>query len=229
VRWIGNASLGLLGTGIVQALLPVVPLGMAALAGERGWGLVPRLALPGWITFVLGVLALDLVFYAEHRAFHAVPLLWRLHRVHHADLEVDVTSGLRFHPVEALVLTTVNVAVVAGLGLPLGSVFVAEALGGAATSFGHANARLPARLDRALRLVLVTPDLHRVHHSVVPEESHSNFGTTLSVWDRIFGSYRVGPAGERDRMLFGIPGFQDARSLSVEWMLALPFLSARKA
>src|SRR5207249_7523538 len=172
-----------------RLLMPLGVVGVALLAGEQGWGLLNQIDLPGWLAVVLTVVALDLLVYLQHVLFHAVPVLWRLHRVHHADLDFDVTTGARFHTIEILISTAIKCAAIAALGAPVISVFVFEMLLNATAMFNHANASLPQRLERWLRWLVVTPDMHRVHHSVRYEESSSNFGFNLPWWDRLFGTY----------------------------------------
>jgi sterol desaturase/sphingolipid hydroxylase (fatty acid hydroxylase superfamily) len=225
VRWFGNLTVSVLNTFLVRLVFPGLTVGMALLAGERGWGFFNAVALPYWVAFALALIVLDLVFYVEHRLLHRVPLLWRFHRMHHADPDYDLTTGLRFHPFESLVFNGTNMALVAVLGLPVGAVILFEVLAGAQSSLSHGNIRLTLSTDRALRLVLVTPDMHRVHHSTVPQETDSNFGNLLPLWDRLVGTYRAEPAAGHEGMQVGLGEFRDRRYLRLHWMLALPFLS----
>jgi sterol desaturase/sphingolipid hydroxylase (fatty acid hydroxylase superfamily) len=169
------------------------------------------------------IIALDLAVYAQHVAMHAAPPLWRLHRMHHADLDFDVTTGVRFHPLEILISMAWKMAVVAALGAPAFAVFLFEIALNATSLFNHANLTLPAPLDRVLRLLIVTPDMHRVHHSVVRRETDSNFGFNLSLWDRLFGTYRAQPAAGHEAMTIGLPSFRDARELRLDRLLTQPF------
>jgi sterol desaturase/sphingolipid hydroxylase (fatty acid hydroxylase superfamily) len=170
-----------------------------------------------------GVVLLDLAVYLQHRVFHAVPALWRLHRVHHADLELDATTGLRFHPIEILLSMAIKIAAVAALGAPAAAVLAFEVLLNAGALFSHANLALPRGLDAVLRAVLVTPAMHRVHHSVVRAETDSNFGFCLSWWDRLFGTYRAAPAAGPDRVTIGLEAFRDPAELRLDRLLTQPF------
>jgi sterol desaturase/sphingolipid hydroxylase (fatty acid hydroxylase superfamily) len=222
IRWTGNQALGVLGTLLVRVLLPVLPIGIALLGSERGWGLLNRLEVPAWLSVGLTPIALDLTFYFEHRILHAVPVLWRFHQVHHADLDLDITTGLRFHPLEAVALTAVNMAIVLALGLPAAGVLVYEVLVSVANLFSHGNVELTIALDRVLRRLVVTPEMHRVHHSALAVEGNSNFGSMLPVWDRLFGTYRAEPAA-REAMTIGLTDFRDRRCRVLWWMLWHPF------
>ena len=186
---------------------------------SKGWGLFNILPLPAWLAIPAAVLLLDLTIYGQHVAFHAVPLLWRLHRMHHADLEFDVTTGLRFHPGEILLSMAIKFAAVAVLGAPPLAVLIFEILLNATSLFNHGNVRLPLGLDRILRLIVVTPDMHRVHHSIDRRETDSNFGFNVPWWDRLFGTYRAQPALGHERMTIGIDKFRDPRELRLDRML----------
>jgi len=186
--------------------------------------LLNALALPGWAAIAAGIALLDLAIYFQHVMFHAVPALWRLHRVHHADLDFDVTTGARFHPVEILISTAIKCAAIAALGAPVISVFVFEMLLNATAMFNHANASLPQRLERWLRWLVVTPDMHRVHHSVRYEESSSNFGFNLPWWDRLFGTYRARPRLGHDAMTIGVDAFRSPQDLRLDRLLVQPLL-----
>ena len=196
---------------------------MRSLAEARGWGLFNVIALPAWIGVVVSVIVLDLAIYLQHVLFHAVPALWRLHRMHHADLEFDVTTGLRFHPIEILLSMLIKLAVVAALGAPAVAVLIFEVLLNATSMFNHGNVRIPQALDRVLRWFVVTPDMHRVHHSILSRETNSNFGFNLPWWDRLFGTYRAQPAAGHDAMTIGIEQFRDPRELGLDRMLLQPF------
>ncbi|MGE0630234.1 MAG: sterol desaturase family protein [Hyphomicrobiaceae bacterium] len=197
---------------------------MALIAEERGWGLFNVIGAPMWLAFIVSVLALDLAIYLQHVMFHAVPALWRLHRMHHADLEFDVTTGLRFHPVEILLSMGIKLAVVAALGPPAAAVLVFEVLLNATAMFNHSNIRIPAQVDRALRLIVVTPDMHRVHHSIHPSETNSNFGFNLPWWDRLLGTYRAQPREGHEGMTIGIEQFRTKRDLWLDRMLVQPLI-----
>jgi sterol desaturase/sphingolipid hydroxylase (fatty acid hydroxylase superfamily) len=227
LRWFSNLGLVTLDTLAVRFLVPLGAVGMALLAEERGWGLFNQVSLPGWLAVALAVIALDLVIYAQHVLFHAVPLLWRLHLVHHADLDFDATTGVRFHPVEILLSLGIKVAAVVLLGTPALGVLTFEVLLNATSLFNHGNVRLPSWLDRLLRLVVVTPEMHRVHHSARPRETNSNFGFNLPWWDFLFGTYRAQPAEGHEGMTIGLTQFRDERLVErLPWMLALPFIGA---
>jgi sterol desaturase/sphingolipid hydroxylase (fatty acid hydroxylase superfamily) len=223
VRWANNLALVALDSLLVRAMLPTAAVGVAAWAAAHGQGVLNALNVPYPWAVVLALLALDAVIYLQHRLFHAVPLLWRLHRVHHADLDFDVTTGVRFHPIEILLSMLIKLAVIVLLGAPVAAVLLFEVLLNATSLFNHGNVRLPPRLDRALRLVVVTPDMHRVHHSIEPRETNSNFGFNLPWWDRLFGAYRVDPAAGHDAMTIGLERFRAPRELWLDRMLLQPF------
>jgi len=222
-RWPSNIGVVALDTLLVRLLFPVTAIGLALLVEAKGWGLFTMLDLPTWLAIVLGLLILDLTIYLQHVLFHAVPALWRLHRVHHADLEVDVTTGSRFHPIEILLSMGIKLIVVAAFGMPAVSVLIFEVLLNATSMFNHANVCIPLSIDRALRWVVVTPDMHRVHHSISPRETNSNFGFNLPWWDRLFGTYRDQPAAGHEAMTIGIEQFRDPRELGLDRMLSQPF------
>lgn len=222
IRWTNNLALVVVDTVILRLTFPILAVGLALMAEERGWGLFNVLDLPLWLAVLLSILLLDLAIYLQHVLFHAVPGMWRLHRMHHADLEFDVTTGLRFHPVEIVLSMVIKLAVVAALGAPAVAVLVFEVLLNATALFNHANIRLPAGLDRVLRWVVVTPDMHRVHHSVIPAETNSNFGFNLPWWDRLLGTYRAQPKAGHDGMTIGIEQFRTPRDLWLDRMLVQP-------
>jgi sterol desaturase/sphingolipid hydroxylase (fatty acid hydroxylase superfamily) len=203
-RWPANFGLVVVYTLLLRLLAGAGAVGVAYWAAAQNVGLLHALSWPPWIEFIVALLALDLLIYGQHRLMHAVPLLWRLHRVHHSDPGFDVSTALRFHPVEILLSMGIKIAAVAALGAPVWAVVVFEVLLNATSMFNHANLRLPLRLDRALRLFVVTPDMHRVHHSIHRDETDSNFGFNLPWWDRLFGSYRAQPRDGHDAMRIGI-------------------------
>jgi sterol desaturase/sphingolipid hydroxylase (fatty acid hydroxylase superfamily) len=226
-RWVSNLGLVALDTLAVRFLVPLGAVGLALLAGEHEWGLFNQLGLPGWVAVTLSVVLLDLVIYLQHILFHRVPLLWRLHLVHHADLDFDATTGVRFHPFEILISLGIKAAAVVLLGAPALAVLLFEVLLNATSIFNHGNVRLPVELDRALRALLVTPEMHRVHHSVVPRETNSNFGFNLPWWDYLFGTYRAQPAAGHAGMTIGLPRPRDERTAArLDRMLLLPFLAS---
>jgi sterol desaturase/sphingolipid hydroxylase (fatty acid hydroxylase superfamily) len=222
-RWTGNLGIVVLDSLFVRLVFPTAAVGVALIAETRGWGLLHVWEAPTWLAFLAGVILLDLAIYLQHVLFHAVPMLWRLHRVHHADLELDVTTGVRFHPIEILLSMGVKLGVVAALGTPAAAVLVFEVLLNATSMFNHGNVQLPARLESLLRWIVVTPDMHRVHHSVVPSETNSNFGFNLPWWDRLFGTYRSEPGVGHDRMTIGLDQFRDPCELRLDRMLIQPF------
>ena len=224
LRWSNNLALVVLDTLLVRLAFPVVAVGLAVIAQENGWGLLNQISIPGWIVFPAAVLALDLAIYLQHVLFHAVPALWRLHRMHHADLEFDVTTGLRFHPLEILLSMVVKLGVVMALGPPAFAVLIFEVLLNASSLFNHSNIRLPLRIDAVLRLFIVTPDMHRVHHSIHPSETNSNFGFNVPWWDRILGTYLAQPKAGHEDMTIGIEQFRSRRSLWLDRMLIQPLL-----
>ena len=222
LRWPNNLGLVVLNTLVVRLLFPLAGVGMAFLAQSKGWGLFNIVSVPAWLAIPGAVLLLDLTIYGQHVMFHAVPFLWRLHRMHHADLEFDVTTGLRFHPGEIVVSMLIKLAAVLVLGAAPIAVLIFEVVLNATSMFNHGNVRLPAQLDRALRLFVVTPDMHRVHHSIDRRETDSNFGFNVPWWDRLFGTYRAQPALGHDRMTLGIDRFREPRELWLDRMLWQP-------
>jgi sterol desaturase/sphingolipid hydroxylase (fatty acid hydroxylase superfamily) len=222
-RWPSNLGILVVDALAVRVLIPTAAVGAALLAAGRGWGL---LHLAGWrlsIAALLGFLVLDLVIYAQHIAFHKVPVLWRLHRMHHADLDIDVTTGGRFHPFEILISMVIKIAVVIAFGIPVVAVLLFEIVLNATSTFNHANVVMPAWLDRVLRWLVVTPDMHRVHHSILRQETDSNFGFNLPWWDRLFGTYRAAPQAGHDGITIGLPIFRDPRELRLDRLLTQPF------
>ncbi len=222
LRWPNNLGLLLLDVVVLRVVVPGAAIAVALAAQARGWGLLNALDLPTWIAIVLAIVLLDLVIYLQHVMFHALPTLWRLHRVHHADVEFDVTTGTRFHPIEILLSTVVKSAAVAAIGAPAVAVLLFEILLNATAMFNHANARLPARIDAWVRRFVVTPDMHRVHHSVRYNESSSNFGFNLPWWDRLFGTYRAQPATGHAAMTIGVDAFRTPRDLRLDQLLLQP-------
>lgn len=224
IRWTNNLALVVLDTAILRLAFPILAVGLAAMAEERGWGLFNNLDIAAWAAILVSVLALDLAIYLQHVMFHAVPALWRLHRMHHADLDFDATTGLRFHPVEILISMAIKLAVVAAFGPPAVAVLIFEVLLNATSLFNHANIDLPRPVDRVLRLFVVTPDMHRVHHSAIPAETNSNFGFNLPWWDRLLGTYRAQPRAGHRAMTIGIEQFRTRRDLWLDRMLVQPVL-----
>ena len=223
-RWFANLFLVVIDTAVVRFALPVVPVGMAYMARERGWGVLNIIVMPDWITIVLAVVALDFVIYLQHLLFHYLPVFWRFHRMHHTDLDIDVTTGNRFHPLEIVVSIGIKLTAVAIIGPPAVAVVIFEVLLNATSQFNHGNIRIPEAADRFLRLLVVTPDMHRVHHSVTPRETNSNFGFNLPWWDRLCGTYRPQPELGHTGMSIGLKEFRDPALLSLPRLLKLPFI-----
>ncbi len=226
-RWPGNVGVVLIDTLLVRILFPTAAVGLALVAETKGWGLLNFVTVPDWLAIVAAIFLLDLIIYTQHVLFHAVPGLWRLHRMHHADLDIDVTTGIRFHPVEILLSMAIKLGAVVALGAPALGVMIFEVLLNATAMFSHSNVRLPAGVDRRLRRILVTPDMHRVHHSVVTQETNSNFGFNLPWWDHLFGTYRDQPAAGHEGMTIGLLHFRDSAELRLDRMLLQPLRRAR--
>ncbi len=226
-RWRTNLGLAALNTALLRVVLPTGAIGMAEIAARNGWGVLNHLGAPGWAAVLLAVAALDLAIYLQHVLFHAVPALARLHQVHHADPDFDTTTGIRFHPVEMVLSMLIKFAAIALIGAPALAVLAFEVLLNLSSLFNHGNVRLPAPLEGAVRALLVTPDMHRIHHSVLAAERNSNYGFCLSVWDRIFGTYVPEPAGGQAGLRIGMPNIPDPRvSTTFSGALAIPFLKA---
>ena len=224
LRWPSNLAIVALNTLLLRLVFPAAAVGLALIGEQRDWGLLNNLGAPTWVAIALSVLLLDLAIYGQHVMFHAVPALWRLHRMHHADLDFDVTTGARFHPIEILLSLGIKLAVVAALGAPALGVLIFEVILNATSMFNHGNVRMAPRLDRVLRCFVVTPDMHRVHHSVIPRETNSNFGFSLPWWDRLLGTYRAQPAAGHQGMTIGIEQFRAPRDQRLDRMLAQPFV-----
>ena len=222
-RWPSNLALVALNTAVLRVLFPIAAVGMAGLAAERGWGVLNLIAVADWLAVLVAIILLDLAIYGQHVLVHAVPVLWRLHRMHHADLDIDVTTGARFHPLEIALSMGIKLAVVVVLGAPPLAVMVFEIILNAAAMFNHGNVRLPAAVDRVLRCVIVTPDMHRVHHSIRNDETNSNYGFNIPWWDRLFGTYRDQPADGHQGMTIGLEAFRDKKNLRLDRLLIQPF------
>jgi len=224
LRWASNLGLVVLNTVMLRLLFPLAAVGVAAFCVKNGWGLINHFQVPFVIAVPLAVIAMDFVIWLQHVMVHAVPALWRLHRVHHADLDYDVTTGARFHPLEIILSMLIKFATIVVLGPPVVAVVIFEVLLNATAMFNHGNIRLPAGLDRVLRWIVVTPDMHRVHHSVEDDETNSNFGFNLPWWDRLFGTYRDQPRAGHVGMSIGIHGYDNPREVDrLDGMLLLPF------
>ena len=222
-RWPHNLSLVGIGTLSVRAVAPAGLVGAALLAETRHWGVCRVLDVPPVVAWTGSVLALDLAIYAQHVAMHKVPWLWRLHRVHHADVDVDVTTGVRFHPLEFLLSLGLKAGTVIAIGAPAGAVVLFEVLLNASSMFNHANLRLPAAADRVIRLLVVTPDMHRVHHSMDRQEADHNYGFNVPWWDRLFGTYRREPLHPHESMPLGVASFRSADDQRIDRLLTQPF------
>lgn len=219
-----NLAVLLLDSLTVRLVLPILPVGLAQLATERNWGLFNHLPLAPWLSVGLTIVAFDLAIYLQHLTFHAVPVLWRLHMVHHSDLQFDATTGVRFHPIEIALSAGVKLGLVLILGPPAVGVMVFEILLNASSLFNHANARLPLSLDRWLRWIIVTPDMHRVHHSADRPETNSNFGFNLPWWDRVFRTYKDQPEAGHGEMIIGLEHLRNPHHLTLGRLLTMPFL-----
>jgi sterol desaturase/sphingolipid hydroxylase (fatty acid hydroxylase superfamily) len=225
VRWANNLGLVFINSLVLRILFPAAAVGVAAFTAEQGWGLLNYYSLPLALSVVLAVVAMDFIIYLQHVLVHAVPALWRLHRVHHADLDYDVTTGARFHPIEIILSMLIKFAAIVVLGPPIVAVVIFEVVLNAMAMFNHGNVRLPLGLDRVLRLLVVTPDMHRVHHSVEDNEANSNFGFNLSIWDRILGTYIAQPREGHEGMTIGIHHYREPKQVCwLPGMLALPFI-----
>ena len=224
-RWFNNLSIIAINPVLLRLVFPVLAVEMARTAQANGWGLLNQFDTPGLIALVGGIVALDLVIYLQHVMFHAVPILWRLHRVHHADLDYDLTTGLRFHPVEIVLSTVLKITIIVALGPPVAAVLAFEILLNGMAMFNHGNIKLAPSVDRLLRLLVVTPDVHRVHHSVIMRETNSNYGFNLSIWDRMFGTYLAQPSNRHQDMIIGLSQFRDPKRLTLPWLLILPIIN----
>lgn len=224
LRWFHNIAITLLNSAVIRVLFPAAAVGTAFVGELNAWGLFNELHVPSPVAGLLSFVLLDLTIYAQHFVFHHVPYLWRLHRMHHADLDIDVSTGARFHTLEIVVSMVIKISVVILLGAPAWSVLLFEILLNATSMFNHSNIRMPVEVDRVIRKIVVTPDMHRVHHSVIIEETNSNFGFNFPWWDRIFGTYRDQPSRGHEEMTIGLANFRDPKYLTLHWMLAIPFL-----
>ncbi len=222
-RWPANLGIVVVDTLAARLLIPLPPAAAALWAAEHGIGTFHWLALPDWAAILATILILDLAIYAQHVVFHKVPVLWRLHRMHHADTEIDTTTGIRFHPIEIVLSILIKIALVIALGAPAAAVILFEVILNACAMFNHANLALPVWLDRPLRLLIVTPDMHRVHHSWHRDETDSNYGFNVPWWDRLFGTYRAQPRDGHDGMTIGLKTFREAEHRGLLGLLRIPF------
>lgn len=228
-RWPGNIGIVVIDTILARVLLPGITVAAALFAADAEIGLFHWLDVPPVVAFIATLVLFDLAIYAQHVVFHKVPMLWRLHRVHHTDPAFDVTTALRFHPIEILLSLLIKGALVIALGAPAVAIVIFEVILSSAAIFNHSNMRLPLWLDGILRVVIVTPDMHRVHHSVHQPETDSNYGFNLSIWDRLFGTYRAQPRDGYDGMRIGLDGFADDRVLGLGALLIQPFQRDQRA
>ncbi len=226
IRWTSNFGLFVVNSLLVRLFFPASAVGFALLAERQQLGLLPQLSLPAPAAIIISVIVLDCAIWFQHRIFHQIPLLWRLHRVHHADRDFDFTTGLRFHPLEILLSILIKGVVICILGAPASAVLIFEALLNASSIFNHGNIKIPLNIDRVLRRFIVTPDMHRVHHSSLPAETNSNFGFNLSLWDHLFGSYRAQPASGHADMDIGLEVFREAGDQRITQLLGQPFRKA---
>jgi sterol desaturase/sphingolipid hydroxylase (fatty acid hydroxylase superfamily) len=227
VRWFGNFSLTIIGALLVRLLFPLAGVGWAVFCQAHGLGLFNVVLAPNWVAFTLTILVMDATAYAQHYVLHRVPVLWRMHRTHHSDLECDFSTGVRFHPFEAVYSTVIFTGVIFAIGAPPVAVLVSQILTVALDFVEHANVKIPLTIDRALRLIIVTPDMHRIHHSQDMREGNANFSNVFSWWDRLFGTYLDQPAAGHDGMAFGVVELAERKHLTLPWMLAQPFLSPK--
>jgi sterol desaturase/sphingolipid hydroxylase (fatty acid hydroxylase superfamily) len=223
MRWVSNLAITFLNPLLVRLLFPVLAVNMAIKAQEHGWGWLNNVDLPNWVELTAGIIILDLAIYLQHVIFHSIPILWRLHMMHHADLDYDVTTGLRFHPVEIILSMGIKLSAVALIGAPATAVLIFEVLLNGVAMFNHGNIKIPRQVDRALRYFVVTPDMHRVHHSVIIKELNSNFGFNLPWWDRLFGTYTTQPSKGHIEMTIGLAQFRNIKQLMFHHLLLLPF------
>lgn len=224
VRWVNNLGLVFLNTFLLRLIFPAAAVGVAAFSDTHGWGLLNYYQVPYWFAVIASVIIMDFIVYLQHVMVHAIPALWRLHRVHHADLDFDVTTGSRFHPIEIILSMLIKFAVIVVLGPPVIAVIIFEIILNATAMFNHSNVRLPLAFDRVLRWFLVTPDMHRVHHSAEDDEANNNFGFSLPWWDRLFGTYKAQPRHGHEGMTIGIRQFREPKQVAwLPGMLLLPF------
>jgi sterol desaturase/sphingolipid hydroxylase (fatty acid hydroxylase superfamily) len=222
-RWISNMGMEIIDVVVLRLIFPLFPVGIAVICAQRGWGLLNYYQIAPLPSLIIGVAALDFVIYLQHRMFHVVPLCWRVHMVHHTDQDIDVTTALRFHPLEIILSLLIKFAAVAAIGAPPLSVLIFEIMLNGAAMFNHGNVGIPLSFDRMIRMVLVTPDMHRVHHSVIARETNSNYGFSFSWWDKLLGTYIAQPQEGHDQMKIGLAGYHDDRSLKLSAMLLMPF------
>ncbi|MBA3603961.1 MAG: sterol desaturase family protein [Parachlamydiaceae bacterium] len=223
-RWISNLSIVIIDNFFMRLILPLFAIEMAFLAENWKWGIFNRYEIPYALNLILTIIILDLIIYLQHVMFHVVPFFWRAHRMHHADLDFDVTTGIRFHPIEVIISMGIKIGVVALIGATPIGVLIFEILLNATSMFTHSNLNLPISVDRVLRSIIVTPDMHRVHHSIKEHETNRNFGFSFSIWDRLFGTYLNQPSEGHLKMTIGIKDFRHPKYLRLDWLLLIPFI-----
>jgi sterol desaturase/sphingolipid hydroxylase (fatty acid hydroxylase superfamily) len=225
IRWVNNLGLVFLNSFFLRLIFPAAAVGVASVAEQQQWGLINFYELPYFFSVILTLVLMDFVIYLQHVMFHAVPLLWRIHRVHHADLDFDLTTGARFHPIEIILSMLIKFATIIVLGPPIIAVIIFEVILNTSSMFNHSNVRLPLKVDKVLRWFIVTPDMHRIHHSIEEDEANSNFGFNLPWWDRLFATYRHQPRAGHEAMVIGIHRYRDPKLVEqIPGMLVLPFL-----
>jgi sterol desaturase/sphingolipid hydroxylase (fatty acid hydroxylase superfamily) len=222
-RWFNNLAVTTLNSFLVRLIFPAAAVGAALISSKQNWGVFNIVDAPEGIAGILGIVMLDLIIYAQHVFFHRNRFFWRLHRMHHTDLDVDVTTGARFHPVEIILSMVIKSAIVILLGIPAWSVVAFEVLLNATSMFNHSNIFINQQIDRILRTFVVTPDMHRIHHSVIIQETDSNFGFNLPWWDRLFGTYRDQPTHSHKEITLGLANYREKKWLTLPWMLVNPF------
>jgi len=224
IRWFSNLGLVLIDSIVVRLFFPTALAGIALLVQQRGWGLFNQFELPYLLKIIFSVLVLDLVIYLQHIVFHSVPLFWRLHMVHHTDMDIDVTTGVRFHPIEIILSMGIKMIVVVLIGAPAVAVLIFEIILNGTSMFNHGNVHYSQNIDSILRLLVVTPEMHRVHHSTIRWETNSNLGFNFPWWDRLFGTYRGQPAKGHLEMTIGLDQYKEPNKLTLPWLLVLPFI-----
>lgn len=223
-RWFANLSMTVAANLLVRLVFPLLPVGLAILAHEQGWGILNIISLPPWLAIIVAVMVLDLVIYLQHVLFHFLPTLWRLHRMHHSDLDIDASTGSRFHPLEIVISIGIKLATILLIGASPLAVLIFEIILNAAATFNHGNIRIPLNIDRWLRILLITPDMHRVHHSIIPHETNSNFGFNVPWWDYLCGTYRAQPSAGHLEMTIGLKEYRDPAKLTFLHLLIQPFI-----
>lgn len=223
-RWFSNLSVSVISSLLARLIIPIAPVGAAIICAEHNIGLLNTISLPSWIIILISILLLDMLIYWQHVAFHRIQLLWRIHRMHHADLDIDASTGIRFHPLEIITSVVIKLIGITILGPPAIAVITFEILLNGCALFNHANVRLPLGIDAILRLFIVTPDMHRVHHSTDMREANMNYGFNFPWWDRIFGTYKSQPDLGHDGMRIGMNIFREPKYVRLDKMLTIPFL-----